>query len=141
LHCDGLLYCALNLYLFPSAQRFIHIYCMLGNSVEAKNGGATLLVPLRLHGVPFNYTSYTLYSVFNATLHLQLRIPLFYFTTCFGHKGPSSGVLFAKTVALKIVAHKKFIYSHMCKCVICFMYTRFSVFLINAIYFLVQFQF
>jgi hypothetical protein len=52
------------------------------------------------HPVAFMDTSYTPYSVFNATLHLQLRIPLFYFTTCFSHKGPSSGVLFAKTVVL-----------------------------------------
>jgi hypothetical protein len=47
------------------------------------------------HPVAFIYTSYALYSVFTATLHLQLRIRLYYFTTCFGHKGPSSGVLFA----------------------------------------------
>jgi hypothetical protein len=44
--------------------------------------------------------SYTLYSVFNATLHIQLRIPLFYFMTCFSHKRPSSCVLVAKTVTL-----------------------------------------
>jgi hypothetical protein len=44
-------------------------------------------------------TENTLHSVFNAIFHLQLGILFFYFT-CFGHKGPSSGVLFAKTVAL-----------------------------------------
>jgi hypothetical protein len=52
------------------------------------------------HPVAFVCTSYTLYSVLNATVHLQLRILLFYFATCFGHNGPSSGVLFVKTVAL-----------------------------------------
>jgi hypothetical protein len=45
-------------------------------------------------------TSYTFYSVFNANLHLQFKINLFCFTTCFGHKGPTSVVSFAKTVAL-----------------------------------------
>jgi hypothetical protein len=95
------------------------------------------------HPVAFICASYTLYSVFNATLHLQLRIFLFYFTTCLSHKGPSSGVLFAKTVALYsyIIVYKMFIYSHVCKYVICLIYTCFSIFSINIIHFLFNFNF
>jgi hypothetical protein len=61
---------------------------------------ATSLTEFRKNYNIRHATENTLHSVFNATLHLQLRILLFYFTTCFGHKGPSSGVLFAKIVAL-----------------------------------------
>jgi hypothetical protein len=53
--------------------------------------------------------SYALHSVLNATLRLQLGIIVSYFTTCSGHKGPSSGAQFQfqfkKKINIKKITH------------------------------------
>jgi hypothetical protein len=75
-------------------QELLYFLFILTANMFLPSGSGTTIwyLSIMLH-------SYTVYSVFNATTIKNL---LFYFTTCFGHKRPSLGVLFAKLSHCKL---------------------------------------
>jgi hypothetical protein len=91
-----------------------------------------------MHPVAFIDISHTFYSFL---LQLYLRVFfLYHFTTCFGHTGPSFGVLLPKLSHSNLYIKCYCFFSHLRNCVFCLMFSSFS-FLIYIVHIRFNFTF